>query len=285
MRILCVGIATLDIVNTVAEYPKEDAEVRSMAQRRARGGNATNTLVVLSQQGHSCSWAGVLPKEPDAAVVEEELRHYFIKYDYCSRPQHGKLPTSYIVVSESSRSRTIVHYRDMPEYSFEAFDSIPLEQFDWVHFEGRAVDQLAPMLQKVVSRKDMRCSVEVEKPRTGLEELISLPDVIMYSRHYAESKGHDQPHSFLQYAAGQAEEQYLTWGEQGAWAIDKADNVYFSPAYPPGKVRDTLGAGDVFNAGIIHGRSTGQNIPRSLAFACRLAGIKCGLQGFEGVRI
>ena len=47
-RILGVGIATLDLINEVERYPPEDAEVRALTQRRSRGGNAANTLAVLS---------------------------------------------------------------------------------------------------------------------------------------------------------------------------------------------------------------------------------------------
>ncbi len=45
-RILGVGTATLDLINSVAAYPPEDSEVRASAQRRARGGNCANTLAV-----------------------------------------------------------------------------------------------------------------------------------------------------------------------------------------------------------------------------------------------
>ena len=51
-RILGIGIATLDVINIVDEYPREDDEIRANGQRIARGGNVTNTLVVLSQLGH-----------------------------------------------------------------------------------------------------------------------------------------------------------------------------------------------------------------------------------------
>ena len=58
-HVLAVGVATLDIINEVESYPPEDGEVRALAQAIRRGGNASNTLVVLSQLGHSCEWAGV----------------------------------------------------------------------------------------------------------------------------------------------------------------------------------------------------------------------------------
>ena len=77
-KILAVGIATLDIINSVAGYPAEDDEVRAVSQRLCRGGNATNTLAVLSQLGHQCHWAGVLADEPDARHIEADLERHRI---------------------------------------------------------------------------------------------------------------------------------------------------------------------------------------------------------------
>ena len=59
--------------------------------------------------------------------------------------------------------------------------------------------------------------------------------------------------------------------------------LYTSPAYPPPRLEDTLGAGDTFNAGFIHKLSTGHPVSTALTFACQLAGAKCGMSGFEGL--
>lgn len=71
-RILTVGIATLDIVNQVSAYPAEDDEIRATAQTIRRGGNATNTAVVLSQLGHQVDWAGALVQQPNNAAITED---------------------------------------------------------------------------------------------------------------------------------------------------------------------------------------------------------------------
>lgn len=285
MRVLGVGVAALDIINKLACYPLEDEEVRVLSQRRARGGNATNTLVILSQQGHVCSWAGVLPREPDAELVLADLKHHRIQSDFCTRPHQGKLPTSYISLSQATGSRTIVHHRDMPEYSFQAFDRIDLDQFDWIHFEGRDVAELTPMLEKAAAWPGLRCSLEVEKPRPGIEVLLPLADVVLFSRHYVIGRGYEQADTFLQQISGQVKESYVAWGELGAWAMDQAGQIYHSPAFPPQIICDTLGAGDVFNAGIIHSRMQNSSVSVALDFACRLAGYKCGIEGFAGVVI
>ncbi len=285
MRVLAVGIATLDIINTLAAYPAEDDEVRASSQRRARGGNATNTLVILSQQGHQCSWAGVLPRESDAELVLSDLARHHIQHDLCSRPAQGKLPTSYINISQATGSRTIVHYRDMPEYSFEAFERIDLGAFDWVHFEGRAVAELAPMLEKTAGSPGVGCSLEVEKPRTGIEELLHLPDIVLFSRSYVLSRGFDQAIDFLRGLGDCPGERHVAWGSSGAWGMDSSGKIVHSPAFPPPVVRDTLGAGDVFNAGVIHSHMDGGSVLQNLTHGCRLAGYKCGITGFEGKKL
>ncbi len=107
--ILGIGIATLDIINTVDGYPEEDAEVRVQHQRVCRGGNATNSLVVLSQLGHCCTWGGVWVDEPDGQRILKDLADSAVDTSHCRVESQGKVPTSYIILNQRSGSRTIVH--------------------------------------------------------------------------------------------------------------------------------------------------------------------------------
>jgi ketohexokinase len=72
-----------------------------------------------------------------------------------------------------------------------------------------------------------------------------------------------------------------SWGEDGAFARDQYGNNFHSPAFPPARVIDTLGAGDTFNAGFINAMTTGHGLADALQQACRLAGRKVGQTGFE----
>jgi ketohexokinase len=76
-----------------------------------------------------------------------------------------------------------------------------------------------------------------------------------------------------------------TWGEAGAWALEADGRMHHCPAFPPPKVVDTVGAGDVFNAGMIHGLATGADTAQALETATRLAGRKVGLTGFSGLAL
>lgn len=189
-RILATGIATLDIINTLDGYPCEDAEVRAVAQRICRGGNATNTLVVLSQLGHCCRWAGVLVDEPDGGHIEAELQRFAIDCSAVRRLSKGKVPTSYICHNQHNGSRTIVHYRDLPEYDASSFARIDLSELDWLHFEGRNVAQTRLMLQHVRrSQPRLPISLEVEKPRAEIESLFGYAQLLLFSRPFAEHLG------------------------------------------------------------------------------------------------
>src|SRR5512139_1398226 len=121
-RILAVGNATLDIINTVDGYPAEDMEVRAIAQQIRRGGNAANTLVALNQLGHHSSWAGTLANEPDGSLILADLLRNHINTGAVHTVAHGKVPTSYVALNQRNGSRTIIHYRDLPEYHHSDFE-------------------------------------------------------------------------------------------------------------------------------------------------------------------
>lgn len=279
-NILLTGIATLDIINHVADYPNEDGEVRALTQDSRRGGNAANTATILSQYRHSCTLACTLADDSSGQFILNDLRKRDIHF-HSSMMIPGATPTSYITLNQNNGSRTIVHYRDLPELTFEQFQTLDLSLFDWFHFEGRNAEQTAIMMQDARGF-NKPISLEAEKDRPDLDQLFPLADIIMLSRPYATLKGFDHPESFLMTMAQRLPNKILicSWGNRGAWGY-QGSAVLHSPAFPPHKIIDTLGAGDTFNAGIIHGLLEQQELSDALQTACRLAGKKCGQHGFE----
>lgn len=285
-RILAVGVATLDIVQSVEHYPHEDDEVRAQAQHIWRGGNAANLAVVLSQLGHSCAWAGVLTDDLGGQLIRDDLSRQGVDIRHAHTLPGRTSPTSCILASRSSGSRTIVHYRDLPEYDYTHFGSIDLQDFDWVHFEGRNVEETARMLQRCRSvAPRLRHSVEVEKPRPGIEQLFAAPDLLMFSKAYAHHAGYQDGAAFIDamHVLAPQADVVCAWGAHGAYGLAGTGAALHCDAVVPDRVLDTRGAGDVFNAGFIAATLRGESLAARLAAATALAGHKCGRWGFDNL--
>ena len=284
MKVLGVGVATLDIVNSVDGYPVEDSEVRAVQQRKSRGGNAVNTLTVLNRLGHQCSWAGTLADDSASELVRQQLQSEPIDIQHAEVIEDANLPTSYIILNTENGSRSIVHFRNLPEYGSNAFEKVDIQAFDWIHFEGRNIPELEKMMRYLQANQFQRFSLEIEKPREGIEALFTMPDVLIFSRAYLHHtrKGVKDLFSDLR-QDGVTADMYCAWGKAGGWAMDKQGRLYQQPAWKPKSVIDTLGAGDAFNAGIIDGVLNDLASEQVLTNACKVAGFKCGLQGFDGI--
>jgi ketohexokinase len=275
-RVICVGIATLDIVNRVREYPPEDSEVRALGQSRRTGGNAANTAMVLAQLGLEVRWLGNLGQPCE--IAERDFSRHGVDISDAVRIVGKPMPTSYILLSEATGSRSIVHYRDLPEYRASDFASLDLGGVHWVHFEGRATDQLASMLRRAGDIPGLAVSLEVEKPRPGIENLFGYAGLLLFSRDYARAKGFVEPVALLQ-SLPPGSVATCTWGASGAWAVDREGQVHHAAVNLSEAAVDTLGAGDVFNAGIIHALSRDLPVARALEAAVSLAAAQCARDG------
>lgn len=285
LRILLTGVTTLDIINTVDEYPTEDSEVRASQQTRRMGGNACNSAQVMQQLGHHSSLLCTFADDTAADFIQAELRAQQIDISYCPTQASSATPTSYITLSRATGSRSIVHYRRLDELDAQQFAQLPLASYHWCHFEARNCVQLLEMLQlcKVASRP---ISLELEKPRDALEPLLPLADVLLISRPFAESMGFSTAEQCLQHFSQRYPDAIIScsWGDQGAWLYDRQQIIH-QPAVPVEQVIDSLGAGDTFNAGLISQLAQNISPAKALAFACALAANKCTQTGFSHLTI
>jgi ketohexokinase len=220
---------------------------------------------------------------PDAALVLDDLAHYGVGIRHVIRHPDGKLPTSYITLSAATASRTIVHFRNLPEYPVDAFRAIRLKDYDWIHFEGRDVPALTAMLEDVRRSGGPPCSLEVEKPRPGIERLFGMVDLLLFSQHYAQAMGHASAEALLRAVAPLRQPVACTWGKLGAWGCDDNGRIFYSSGVSSLRVVDTLGAGDAFNAAMIDAWARGKNMQQCLSTATFLAGRKCAQRGFDGL--
>jgi len=207
MRLLCVGVACVDVLDELDAFPREDSEQRSMARTRRLGGNAANTAMIASQ----CVGldVGVMfatsreERDPNVAFVRNTLDQSAVEdlgIDVSTDSSY-LLPSSHII--QCPGTRTILHFRDLAELAVKDFVA-KLETWkppflDWVHFEGRNIAETKSILSYLVEgegRKwlgaDCQISVEIEKERPGGDVLVLVPfaHVIVFSKAFCVNRGH-----------------------------------------------------------------------------------------------
>ncbi|XP_069584762.1 ketohexokinase isoform X4 [Ranitomeya imitator] len=293
-RILCVGLVCLDIINVVDQYPEEDTDTRCLSQRWQRGGNASNSCTVLSLLGAPCAFMGSLAPGYIADFTVDSLTSYGIDVGHVVSHPGSSFPASIVISNITNGSRTILHMnRNLPDVTAEDFQKVELTQFKWIHWEGRNADEQIKMIHRVTAYNQSRpadqritVSVEIEKEREELYQLFQYGDVVFVSkdvaRHFGFTSSSEAVVGFYPRVKNGA---YLVcaWAEQGADALGPDGRVLHSPSFPPETIVDTLGAGDTFNASVIYSLSNGQSMQEAITFGCRIAGKKCGIQGYDGI--
>ena len=195
-------------------------------------------------------------------------------------------PTSYITLNQNNGSRTIVHYRDLPELSIKSINTVDVNQAQWIHFEARNVANTRHMMDEVKNQApDIPLSIEVEKHRDQLELLFNGADVYFFSKAFAATHSFDSAQALLHHYRNKITDALLvcTWGEQGAYALQD-ERLFHAPALTVRPIVDTIGAGDTFNAGFIHARLNNDDVQSALEKACALAAKKITLDGFDGIQ-
>ncbi|AZR81857.1 PfkB family carbohydrate kinase [Thiomicrospira sp. S5] len=285
-KILGIGNAVLDIILKTDHYPHEDEELRALSRHHQVGGNVCNSLYVLNQLGHESSLMTTLGGDQSSKQLLNGLQERRIQTEHIQRFIQGQTPTSYVLLNEASGSRTITHYRDLPELNFDFFAKVEIEQYDWLHFEGRNIDNLSGMLniaKTFLSHQPI--SLEVEKPRDGIEALLPQANVIFFSHHYAKAKGYANGRTLLEAMREKAPQAHLicTWGTEGAWYASPDKPVQHQPIETIPQAVDTLGAGDTFNAGVIDSLLNGKTLSEAVHAGSRLAARKCRQTGLDNL--
>ena len=285
-KILGIGNAVLDTILTIPHYPKENQEMRALEKRVSTGGNVNNTLYVLNQLGHQSHLCTTLATDNEAKQLLAGLKKRQISTKYIQTFIQGQTPHSFITINKENGHRTIIHYRNLPEVTFDHFAKITIEAFDWLHFEGRNIENLSGMLNIAKTFLTTQpISLEIEKDWKGIEQLFGQANLIIFSHHYAHEKGFSNGLELLQQIQQNTPNTKLvcTWGERGVWFADINQPVQHIKAEKMDSIVDTLGAGDTFNAALIHyliqGKSFNDSVKQANAFAAQ----KCTQVGLNNL--
>lgn len=234
------------------------------------------------------------------AFVIEDLKDRGIDSKNSFFYPNCNIPLSTVLLSKSSG----FHYnKNLPHVNFDNFDNCDLNEYFWVHFEARSVPETTKMMAKIKAfnktKSDgakIKISLELEKKRDENLLLIKYADVAILGRDFAVILGGTDKKTSI-YKLKElitTDDRYKNdncllvcpWGTDGACALSATGEYFDSPAIPPpGKIVDTLGAGDTFCAGTLNALMTDFTDPqKAIEQGCKLAGYKCGFYGYDCVK-
>jgi len=270
-RIRLVGNALVDRVMILHRYPREDEELRARGFQRRSGGNACNSARWLARHGHRVELVAALADDAEARWLEHRLRTEGVDLSRCQRHSRGVTPLSSVWLAEQGASRTIVHYRDLPELTLSHLRSLPADGVDWLHLEGRNCETLASWLMESKPPRE-KLSLELEKPRLGLEDLLDRVSLGILSRAYVQKTDEDARACLLRLQHRRPWLQMVcTMGAEGLLLLDAGGVPKRLSAPRVIENGDSLGAGDVFIAALVAARSRGCGLEEAADEAQRAA--------------
>ncbi|WP_162530534.1 carbohydrate kinase family protein [Rhodovastum atsumiense] len=296
VRVVCVGVVTLDALALVPRYPEADERIVGEEVRIAGGGPAANAAVVLARQGIQVAFIGRVGRDSAGETALRLLAAEGVDVSAVLEDPATPTQASCVVISQERQTRAISTLAVPPLPPIETFGPRAIEMIaaaEWVHADHLGFAPARACLDRLAARP--RLCVDAGNPVAGLTLAgldLYAPTTEALTRRYA------LPHTAagIETAAARALTEgaaavVATNGAQGsiAWWSER-----FDPARPAGRVavpahrgvevRSTLGAGDVFHGALLSALCRGRDWPAALAEANATAALSCrGLDGRSAV--
>lgn len=279
MKILGIGLVTVDHVMLLDTHPEPDSKNEARAAQMQIGGPVPIALAQLKRFGWSCHFCSVWGADPFGALVEQRLQTEQIEFAATCRQQSMATSVTQIWIEQQTGQRTLVTARpDCSELGGMLSSSV-ISQFDVLHLDGWPTET-AFLAAQVVKRGGGLVCVDTGSPKPGIERLLKIADVVNCPKTFCERFLGEKN---LERAAEKVARfgprfVSVTDGERGA-VLSAAGKTISQPAVTFGPVVDTNGAGDSFSGALIHGVLQDWSPQKILKFAATCAGLKCNVLG------
>lgn len=283
-RILCSGIAVIDQVFRVTEFPLGDGKIAAHDYVSVVGGGAANAAIAIARLGGAARYAGPLGaghgEDPIGDRIIATLEAEGIDCSGCVRVAGASSPVSAVLV-DTGGGRAIIHHR--AGVLREAMPASPerlVADIDGVLADDHC-PQFATPICGAARRRGLPVVLDIEKKVLPADPLFATATHRIFSRagfcatlDLDNAVSADELASALTRMAGSEDAFYAV--TDGAapiqWCSDSARGQV--PVFPV-EVVDTLAAGDVFHGAFALALLEGGDSVEGLRFAAATAAIKC----------
>ena len=301
LDVLCVGNAIVDVfarredsfieehaigkgVMNLVDAERSAALLAALADARAMsGGSAANTAVGIAALGGSAGFAGRVHDDELGRGFIEDIGRAGVVFGAPPQPKGSPTASSIIVVTPDAVRSMNTYLGACIEFQPDDIRPDEVAASKVIYLEGYLFDAPAgpEIFQRAVrlaGRHDVRISLSLSDPWCAERHREALSrftrdhvDILFANEEEAVSLcGVDIDEAAAALCA-QVDEVIVTRGERGA-LVGRGAERHEIEARPDGAVVDTTGAGDLFAAGYLYGRTNGRDVRSSGMIASIAAG-------------
>jgi sugar/nucleoside kinase (ribokinase family) len=270
-EIVCIGLATADLVVELPHWPDPDGRLVVSGMHRSGGGPAATAAVAAARLGRRVAFVGAIGADPPGAAVRDGLLTEGVDVGLLLLLRPGGTPESVILLDAERATRSILHAPGATLDALPPAAGDAVAAADWVHVDHAGW----PLVGDV---DPGRLSVDAGNPIPELR----LAGLGLYAPAEA-SLLERYPGRTLEAAVRAALDEgarvvVVTLGGEGALAASADGAWRVRP--PEVEVRSTLGAGDVFHGALLASLVGGGSLPEALRAATLAAALSC--RGIDG---
>lgn len=277
-RILCTGIAVLDEIFRVDEFPAADGKAQATDFVAVGGGCAANAAVAIARLGGQASFAGPLGgpagQEPVSDRILAGLARERVDCAGCVRLDGVASALSAIFVNARGE-RTIATYRNPRLDAVTPADADALAGgADAILADNRFPNFALPICRAAL-RRGVPVVLDADKPVRPDDPLFAACSHIVFSGECLRATMATDDLMVALRQFGQRTNAFLavTDGPHPVLWRD-LDTIHELPVFHIAAV-DTLAAGDVFHGAFTLALIEGREVAQALRFAAAAAGLKC----------
>ncbi len=253
--ILCVGLATVDLVYRVNAIPGVDEKAQATDFAVAAGGPAANAAVTVAALGEPVTLVTAVGRHPLGALIRADLDTHGVRLIDAAPDDEAPPPVSAITVLEATGQRTIV--------SRNAGDrAVPVPDGGLPAADLTLVDGHHPVLAVAAARSARRLVVDAGSWRPVFADIFPYAEVVAASAAFRQPDGADPAAPNVVVTDGPGPVRWAGGDRRGAEPVPPVDAV------------DTAGAGDVFHGALAVALHRGAGLPAAVRQAIAVAGVR-----------
>lgn len=252
-RVVFVGVATQDAIAVVERYPSADERVVADNVLFAGGGPAATAAVAAARLGIEVALVAAVGDDEAGRKVIDDLHHEGVDVSAIATVPGARTAVSLVVISGPEKARAIVNLPG-PVLRLEENPAglAMIESADWVHVDQHSWAEVRRHRDSAAHAG--RLSVDAGNLIPGYRQAgtnLYVPTKAALVAAYGTADECASLESLMRRAITDgASTVVVTSGAEGSFGMT-ADGPLLHAATPPGPIRSTLGAGDVFHGALL----------------------------------